>query len=64
MTKKLFPEGIVDLNGNDTFLPKEDIMSEWAAIPETNGDNTSLLGFTYELNTHLNLFEQWVLFKT
>ena len=59
-----YPEGIVDLNGNDTYLPKEEIMSEWTAIPEKNEDGSFSLRFTYELNTLPSQPEQWVQLKT
>ena len=64
LTGKPFPEGIVDLNDNDTYLPKEDIMSEWTAIPEKNEDGSFCLCFTYELNTTPDQPEQWVQVKT
>ena len=58
------PEGIVDLNGNDSFLPNEDIMSEWTAIPEKNEDGSFSLCFTYELNTPPSEPDQWVQLRT
>lgn len=59
-TQKPFPEGIVDLNNNDNFIPKEEIMSEWTAMPVKNKDETFSLRFAYELNTKPGQPEPWV----
>lgn len=59
-THKPFPKGIVDLNNNDTFIPKEEIMSEWTAMPVKNEDETFSLHFAYKLNAKPEQPKQWV----
>lgn len=61
-TQKPFLDGIVDLNNNDTFIPKK-ITSEWISMPPRNLDNTFTLRFGYELNTLLGQPKQWVQLK-
>lgn len=51
LTQKLFPAGIINLNDNNTYFPKEDIMSKWTAIPERNEDGSFSLCLTYEVDT-------------
>ena len=58
------PESIKDINSNDTYIPREEIMHEWTAIPDKNEDGQFSLRFTYELNTPRDQPEQWVQMKT
>ena len=46
------------------YVPKEDFMGEWTAIPTKTKDGIFALWFTYELETRPNQPEQWVQMKT
>ena len=35
------PKFVLDDNGNDNYVPKEDFMGEWTAMPEKIGDGLS-----------------------
>ena len=58
------PESVLDDNGNDNYVPKEDFMGEWTAMPEKIGDGLFCMRFTYELETRPDQPEQWVQMKT
>jgi hypothetical protein len=57
------PESVIDPNGNDNYVPKEDFMGEWTALPEKTSDDLFALRFTYQLNTKDDQPEQWVQMK-
>jgi hypothetical protein len=54
------PESVEDDNGNDSYIPKEDFMGEWTALPEMLDDGTFALRLVYELNTKADQPEEWV----
>ena len=58
------PEGVMDTNGNDNYVPNEDVVEEWRAIPSKNVDGTFSLRFTYQLKTETHQPYQWVQMKT
>ena len=58
------PESVSDPNGNDNYVPKEDFIGEWTALPEKTSDGLFCLRFTYELETTPDQPEQWVQMKT
>jgi hypothetical protein len=58
------PESVEDDNGNDSYLPKEDFMGEWTALPEMLEDGTFALRLVYELNTKADQPETWVQMAT
>lgn len=58
------PEWMVEPNGNDNYVPKEEFMEEWTAIPTKMEDGQFALRFTYELLTQPHQAEQWVQMKT
>jgi hypothetical protein len=37
------PESVEDDNGNDSYIPREDFMGEWTALPEMLDDGTFAL---------------------
>ena len=57
-------ESVLDDNGNDNYVPKEDFMGEWTTMPEKIGDALFCMRFTYELETRPDKPEQWVQMKT
>lgn len=58
------PDGVMDTNGNDNYVPNEDIVEEWTAIPSKNEDGTFSLRFTYQLKTEPHQPDDWVQMKT
>lgn len=54
------PEGVSDTNGNDNYIPKEDIIEEWTAISTKTVEGFFSLSFTYELQTRADQLDQWV----
>ena len=54
------PETVSDTNGNDCFIPKNDYINEWTALPEKNEEGLFVLRFVYELSVPKNQPEQWV----
>jgi hypothetical protein len=58
------PESVTDDNGNDNYVPQEDFMGEWTALPKMLEDGTFVLRFIYELDTKPDQPEQWVHMKT
>jgi hypothetical protein len=58
------PESVEDDNGNDNYLPKEDFMGEWTALPDMLDDGTFALRLVYELNTKADQPEEWVQMAT
>jgi hypothetical protein len=57
------PESIIDPNENDNYVPKENFMWEWTALPEKLPDDLFALRFTYQLLTKEEQPEQWVQMK-
>lgn len=53
-------EFISDTNGNDSHVPKQNIMGEWTTIPKETKDNFFALRFTYELETRADQPKHWV----
>ena len=58
------PKWMVDANGNDNYVPKENFMEDWTPIPTKMEDGQFALWFTYELLTTPNQPDQWVQVKT
>ena len=58
------PESVTDDNGNDNYVPQEDFMKEWTALPEMLEDGTFVLRFVYQLRTEEHEPEQWVQMAT
>src|ERR1700737_507232 len=54
------PEGVSDTNGNDNYVPKEEVMGEWTAIPTKTEEGLFALRLTYELQTRADQPEQWM----
>lgn len=54
------PEGVSDTNRNDNYVPKEEFMAEWTAIPTKTEEGLFALRFTYELQTRADQPDQWV----
>lgn len=38
MSPVSLPKSMKDINGNDNYLPKEELMGEWMAIPTKTED--------------------------
>ena len=57
------PESVIDPNENDNYVPKENFMWEWTALPEKLPDDLFALRFTYRLLTKEEQPEQWVQMK-
>ena len=53
-------ESVIDVNGNDTYIPKEKFIGEWTALPEKLEDGQFCLRFTYQLATKPHQPEQWM----
>ena len=54
------PESVLDTNGNNNYVPKEDVMGEWTAIPRKTEEGFLAWRFTYKLQTRADQPDQWV----
>ena len=54
------PKTVVEVNSNDTFVPKDNFIGEWTTLPEKMEDGQFCLRFTYECKTKEDQAEQWV----
>ena len=60
LLEKPFPVDIQDINTNDHYQPKDDIVDNWTTIVEKDEAGLFVLRFAYQLRTPLNTAESWV----
>ena len=63
MLVDILPKGVTDTNGNDNYVPKEDMAEEWTALPGKIEDGTLALRFTYQLKMWAHQPDQCVQMK-
>ena len=58
------PRWMIEANGNDNYVSKDDLMGEWTTIPSKLDNGTFALRFIYRLQTPSHQPDQWVQMKT
>ena len=57
------PPAIKDINKNDHYMPKKDVVDQWTVLVEKNDKDQYVLRFSYQIKANLEEQERWIKLK-
>lgn len=60
LLRKPYPDDIKDINANDHYKPKEDVVDNWTTIVEKDESGLFVLRFAYQLRVPIEADDSWV----
>lgn len=60
LLNKPYPPDIQDINSNDHYEPKEEVVDNWTTIVEKDADGLFVMRFSYQLRVPIDAEESWV----